>query len=257
MTRALALLFALLAGSACAGPIIEDEVRDVDPKMLAKIAVTPFAVSPEFKGGSGPGPGPVTGPRPVTGSGPESGPASDKASSSDRASSSDESSAGDKPSGNQGPDAAAVVTRIASEAFAAAGFEVIPASDVMHVFEAAGQPVPRDDRIALAAAAAREFGATAVLSGTVYRYRERSGGEFGSTQPASVGVELALHTSPGSRSLWTGRFDHTQHALSENALVAARYPGAGSRWLTAAELARWGIESAARKLAKEQPAEPR
>ena len=217
MTRALALLLALLIGSACTGPIVEDEVHDVDPKRLAKIAVLPFAVSTEFTGSGTPG----------------------------------------TATGNQGPEAAALVTRIASEAFAAAGFEVIPASDVMQVFQAAGQPVPRDDRIALAAAAAREFGATAVLSGTVYRYRERSGGELGTTQPASVGVELALHTSPGSRSLWSGRFDHTQHALSENALVAARYPGAGSRWLTAAELARWGIETAARKLAKEQPAEPR
>jgi hypothetical protein len=134
---------------------------------------------------------------------------------------------------------------------------MIPASDVAQVFEAAGQPVPRDDRVALAAAAAREFGATAVLSGTVYRYRERSGGELGTTQPASVGVELSLRTAPGGRQLWTVRFDHTQHALSENALVAARYPGAGSRWLTAAELTTWGLETAAKQLADDQPAEQR
>jgi hypothetical protein len=243
MRRALALGLAL-GGFACTGPIVRDEVHDVDPKMLAKIAVVPFAVSPEFRGSSGPGPGPVTGPEPVGGPGPAPGPVSDKTRVSD------EPSASDKPSGNQGPDAAAVVTRIASEAFAAAGLDVIPASDVAQVFEAAGQPIPRDDRVALAATAAREFGATAVLSGTVYRYRERSGGELGTTQPASVGVELALRAAPGARQLWTARFDHTQHALSENALVAARYPGKGSRWLTAAELTRWGLDAAAKEVAE-------
>src|SRR5207245_2945519 len=112
------------------------------------------------------------------------------------------------------------------------------------------QPVPREDRAALAAVVAHEFGATALLSGTVYRYRERSGGELGTTQPASVGLELALYTAPGERLLWTARFDHTQQALSQNALVAPRYPGAGSRWLTAAELARWGLDTAARQLAE-------
>jgi hypothetical protein len=238
MRRALALGVAL-GGFACTGPIVRDEVHDVDPKMLAKIAVVPFAASPEFKGGSAPG-----AVRDIA-------PPSDKTTSSDQAMPNDKVTASDKAtaSDKRGPEAAALVTRIASEAFAAAGLEVIPASDVAQVFEAAGKPVPRDDRAALAAAAAREFGATALLSGTVYRYRERSGGELGSTQPASVGVELALHTAPGGRELWTARFDHTQQALSQNALVATRYPGSGSRWLTAAELTRWGLDAAAKEVA--------
>lgn len=240
MRRALALGL-VLCGFTCAGPIVEDEVHDVDPKMLAKIAVVPFAVSPEFHGSGTSTPAPP----------PSLEPDVPARESRER----DSTALPGKPagaSGNEGPEAAALVTRIASEAFAAAGLEMIPASDVAQVFEAAGQPVPRDDRVALAAAAAREFGATAVLSGTVYRYRERSGGELGSTQPASVGVELVLHTAPGGRQLWTARFDHTQHALSENALVAARYPGAGSRWLTAAELTRWGLDSAAKQVAGQQ-----
>jgi hypothetical protein len=245
MRRALALVLALGA-FACAGPIVEGEVHHVDPKMLAKIAVAPFAVSPEFHGS-----GTSTAPAP-----PSLEPDVSIREGRERSSTALPAGKPGGASGNQGPEAAKLVTRITSEAFAAAGLEVIPASDVAQVFEAAGQPVPRDDRAALAAAAAREFGATAVLSGTVYRYRERSGGELGTTQPASVGVELALHTAPGARQLWTARFDHTQHALSENALVAARYPGAGSRWLTAAELARWGLDTAAKQVA-DQLAEQR
>jgi hypothetical protein len=150
--------------------------------------------------------------------------------------------------GGEAADAAAVVSRIASDALTAAGFDVIPASDVANAFEAKNKPVPHGDKAAFAQTAAREFGATSVLLGTVYRYRERRGGELGATRPASVGIELALYEAPGGRPLWTGRFDHTQQALSENALVARHYPGAGSRWLSAAELARWGLDESAKKL---------
>jgi hypothetical protein len=261
MKRSRSLALSLAFGAlACAAPIVprivEDEVHDVDPKMLAKIAVVPFAVSPEFRGGSAPGAARGT---PSSTGTPSSGDLSSStgnpsptATGSPTGSSRPTPGGNPAPSGTQGPEAAALATKMASEAFAAAGFEVIPASDVAQVFEAAGQPVPRDDRVALGAAAAREFGATAVLSGTVYRYRERSGGELGTTSPASVGVELALHTVPDSRLLWSARFDHTQQALSENALVAPRYPGAGSRWLTAAELTRWGLDAAAKHLAEQR-----
>ena len=42
-----------------------------------------------------------------------------------------------------------------------------------------------------------------------------------------MGIELVLRVAPGARQLWTARFDHTQRALSENVLVASRYPGGG------------------------------
>ncbi len=209
MTRAPALALALL-GLSCTGPIVQDEVHDVDPKTLARIAVVPFVPAPDFRGGGDPG---------VSSSG-------------------------------EGAEAAALATRIASDALAGSGFDVIPASDVAHVFEAAGKAVPHGDKTAFAEAVAREFGATSALFGTVHRYRERRGGELGTTGPAGVGFELALHTAPSAHLLWTARFDHTQQALSENALIAPRYPGAGSRWLTAAELTRWGFDAAAQRLAE-------
>jgi len=209
MTRGLALALGLGA-LACTSPIVEDEVHEVDPKTLARIAVVPFLPAPDFRGGGDPG----------------------------------------VSSGGEGAEAAALATRIASDAFASAGFEVIPASDVAQVFAAAGKPVPYGDDAAFTDAVAREFGASAALFGTVYRYRERRGGDLGAMRPASVGLELTLRGAPGARVLWTARFDHTQAALSENALVAPRYPGAGSRWLTAEELARWGLDAAAKRLAE-------
>jgi hypothetical protein len=211
MTRALALALGL-ALLACANEIAPDEVHDVDPKTLTRIAVLPFLPSPDFRGGA------------------DSGTAT----------------------GGEAAEAAARVTRIVSESFAAIGFDVIPASDVVQLFEAAGRPVPHGDPAAFAQTVAREFGATSALSGTVYRYHQRHGGDLGATRPASVGIELVLRVAPGARQLWSARFDHTQQALSENALVASRYPGGGTRWLTAEELTRWGLEAAARKLADQR-----
>lgn len=148
-------------------------------------------------------------------------------------------------SGVSAEDAAALVTRFVAEALAARGIETIPAGDVALAFDAQGLPVARRDFSSAAAIAASEFGATSVLLGEVYRYRERSGESLGASKPASVGFQVSLHDAPSGRRLWTARFDETQKALSENVFNAQRYPGGGTRWLTAAELARWGAGAAA------------
>ena len=97
--------------------------------------------------------------------------------------------------------------------------------------------------------AARQFGASAVMLGKVYRYREREGEALGALRPASVGFDLSLHEAPGGRKLWTSRFDETQQPITANVFNVQRYPGGGRRWLTAAELARWGADGTARALA--------
>jgi hypothetical protein len=37
-----------------------------------------------------------------------------------------------------------------------------------------------------------------------------------------------------------GEFDRTQQSLLENVLLTPRYPGGGTRWLTAGEFAQFG-----------------
>lgn len=141
-------------------------------------------------------------------------------------------------------DAADLVARFATEALASQGFETVAPSDLSSAFAAQGLPTPRLDAAAAAELAARDFGATSVLLGEVTRYRERAGG----TSAASVAFELTLYTAPGAEKAWVSSFDETQRALSENLVNARRYPGGGSRWLTAAELAQWGAEAAAAAL---------
>lgn len=151
-------------------------------------------------------------------------------------------------SGNSAAAAAELVTRFVTEALAKRGIPVIAANDLEIAFAGQGQAVPRLDPLRAAALAAEEFGATGVLLGEVTRYRERGGEALGTTQAASVAFEVILYTAPAGQRVWSGRFDETQRALSENVFNLPRYPGGGTRWLTAAELARWGADSTAESL---------
>ncbi len=146
-----------------------------------------------------------------------------------------------------GPGSASMVAdllaRFATEELMKHGVQVIGPSDLMIAFEAAGISGSRPSPRVAAEIAAREFGATAVLYGEVSRWRERGGESYGSSSPASVAFNLAIYSAPVPHRLWTSKFDETQRPISENVWNARRYPGSGSRWLTAAELATWGIES--------------
>jgi hypothetical protein len=137
-------------------------------------------------------------------------------------------------------DAADLVARYVTEALRGAANSTVAPNDLANAFAAQGFPAPRLDPISAAELAAREFGATAVMLGKVTRFRERSS----PTRPSSVAFELTLYTAPEGRKAWVSSFDETQRALSENIVNARRYPGGGSRWLTASELARWGARSA-------------
>ncbi len=150
--------------------------------------------------------------------------------------------------GVAGWEAAALVGRFVSEALAAGGVPVVPPSDLELAFASMGQVAPRLDGRAAADVAARKFGATAVMTGEVTRYLDRTGQALGSSRPASVGFELTLYAAPDGARLWRGRFEETQQAVTDNPLRARQYPGRGTRWLTAAELARWGARSAVESL---------
>ena len=100
--------------------------------------------------------------------------------------------------------------------------------------------------------AAREFGATSVVMGEVLRWRERKGEAYASDRPASVAYQMTLHQTPLPRRLWSSRFDHTQRTVTADPLTARKYPGGGMRFLTAAELARWGVRSSASSLVEGQ-----
>jgi hypothetical protein len=146
-------------------------------------------------------------------------------------------------------ESAAVVARQVTEALVDRGVEVVAPEDVGRIV---GGVDPATGTPELAALVAREFGAEALLLGEITRWVERGGGAAGTQRPAAVGVHVELHAAPGGELLWEGEFDHTQQPLTENVLITPRYPGGGTRWLTAEEFAQF----AAHELAAALPLTP-
>lgn len=137
-------------------------------------------------------------------------------------------------------DASPLIGGYVASALEGRSVDVVPPSDVAQGIGLAIAPAEAGDVRALAAAVHQKFGADALAMGVVHRFVDRSGESMGSTRPASVGFEVRIVAAPAGNVLWVGAFDQTQVALSENVLKAPQYPGGGTRWLTAAEFARWG-----------------
>ncbi|MCH2169862.1 hypothetical protein MK489_03680 [Myxococcota bacterium] len=141
-------------------------------------------------------------------------------------------------------EAALQLTSYFSEALSARGVAIVSAHDLQIAADKRGIGLLQTDVRAVAKLAASEFGATGLVHGELLRYRDRVGESLGSSRPASVAFTVTLYEAPTGFALWTGRFDETQRALSENVFNARRYPGGGLRWLTSTELARWGMAEA-------------
>jgi len=153
-------------------------------------------------------------------------------------------------SGSLPADAKALVERMVAEEIAAQGIDVIPAGDVRTALSARGHQGPVTDPITMAEIVVAKFGASAVLMGEVTRFRERGAEATNPPDPAIVGFKVSLHATPGGARLWRAEFSERQVALSEAPGRARRYPGRGSRWLTAAQLARFGARAMAEALAE-------
>lgn len=85
------------------------------------------------------------------------------------------------------------------------------------------------------------FGAKAVLSGHIYRWRERQGGDFGAQAPASVAFNLHLLRPVDGVILWSDKFDKAQQALSEDLFDISTFVQGRGRWMKARDLAVIGL----------------
>ncbi len=133
-------------------------------------------------------------------------------------------------------DAAQLVSRYVTEALGARGVEVVAPDDVVATLAEADASRPAT------AVLAEKRGADAVVTGEVTRWDEREGEAYGTFHAAAVGFRVTLKSAPGGRVLWSAEFDERQQPLGENVLRAGQYPGAGTRWLSAEELAQWGAQ---------------
>jgi hypothetical protein len=88
----------------------------------------------------------------------------------------------------------------------------------------------------------QQVGADTVLFGTVSRYVERVGAEYGVKQPPAIAIKLQLLSVKSGKILWTGAFDQEQQPLSSNLFNWWQFWQGGPKWFTAQEFAHLAVE---------------
>jgi uncharacterized Zn finger protein (UPF0148 family) len=125
--------------------------------------------------------------------------------------------------------------------------KVIALDEVSRVY----QEIPRDDTEdtpkSLAQKAGEALGADLMIVGNVWRYRERVRDEWESQKGASVAFEIYLIEVPSGKTVWRAKFDETQRSLTENVLGAKLLLKKGAKWISADELARYGVDEVFKK----------
>lgn len=94
---------------------------------------------------------------------------------------------------------------------------------------------------AQALAIAKDLKSEAVMTCTLKRFRERSGGDYSVQDPASVAFDYRLVYTGTGQTLCAGSFDETQQSITDNLLSLKRIAKRGFKWITAADLAREGV----------------
>jgi hypothetical protein len=120
--------------------------------------------------------------------------------------------------------------RVLPQAIVAKSYDQIPRDDL------------RDTALALSQKVGKLLGADLMAVGSVWKYRERIGGTRAVSSPASVGFALHLVDVQSGEIVWSKSFVQTQRSLSENILDAKTFFDQGAKWLTADELASYGVK---------------
>jgi len=115
------------------------------------------------------------------------------------------------------------------------------AGDMARVL-ANGHPHPLPERD-LWIETGRALGADAVLGGFIYRFKNRTGQDYGVDEAASVAFDLHLIRVADGRIQWSGRFDETQQPLSNNLYNLKKFINRGGKWVTSRQMAAGGLKS--------------
>jgi len=125
------------------------------------------------------------------------------------------------------------------------GHKLLPPLQTEAVF-AELPPQPEETLRTAAIRFGKETMASHVLTGTVWRYKDRVGTPMAVEKPASVGFNVILVRTRDGAILWHDHFDRTQTSLSDNLLDAPLFVTKGMKWVSAAELASFGVEKTLR-----------
>lgn len=124
--------------------------------------------------------------------------------------------------------------------------ELIPLAQAQAAAEGIDREAFRQDPRGVAQQIGGELGLYAVVIGGVYRFEQREGSALGVQRPASSAFDAHLVLVSDKKVLWSGRFDETQHSLSENLLKVSSFLKGGAQWVTVERWTEIGVESALR-----------
>jgi hypothetical protein len=127
------------------------------------------------------------------------------------------------------------------------GDRVIPLEEAREVSQRLDRDQTTDTPRSTAQDFGRAVGTSHVILGAVWRYKDRMGGPAAAQSPASVAFAVCLVDVATGKLLWRGRFVETQASLSDNILGLKGFLKKGAKWLSANELARYGVREIFRK----------
>ncbi len=104
--------------------------------------------------------------------------------------------------------------------------------------------------VAIVKSISEKTGAEVVLTGVVTRYEDREGGPVGVRKPASVGFAVNLISTMDGTILWNGKYAETQKTLAEDLGMFFTFLKRKGKWLTAEELAKYGVDEVLKVMPK-------
>ena len=142
------------------------------------------------------------------------------------------------------PGAATTVTELLMSAASRAGVWGVAEPTAVR----AGAPKEGESVAAYAGGVAAKTKADAALTVEIARFRERVGGDLGVAAAASVALRILLVPAGRKEPVWRASYSFTQEPLSYNLWNFWQVQRGGVKWLTAAEIAKIGIDEAIGRL---------
>jgi hypothetical protein len=122
------------------------------------------------------------------------------------------------------------------------GNKLLPMDKVEYVYETMKINYAEDPPASFALRLGISLNVKFIVTGNVWRYKNRTGEAYASSQPSSVAFSLYLIDIENHELIWTATYDETQQSLTENLLNAVDFFKQGAKWLTADEFAEYGMK---------------
>jgi len=152
-------------------------------------------------------------------------------------------------SGEVVPGSQNIVTRLLyAKIEALQKFKILPLEKVEEVLTSSTQKQFEEKPIPSAVQIGKELNVDFILVGYLFRFEERIGSRIGAEKPASVGFDVHLVRVRDGKTVWDGKFDETQQALSTNLLNIGSFFRRKASWLTTEELSGVGMDEMLKRL---------